>query len=85
MNNNAGHHGRRKILNLHCLGCPKTVKKPRNLGGKIPNRIYLEFIFEADILAEKLKVNKNWQKRSLLLQYSFAQKAHSFYETSITF
>ena len=34
MNNNAGLHGRQKILNLHCLGCPKTVTKPRNLGGK---------------------------------------------------
>ena len=45
MNNNAGHHRRRKILNLHCLGCPKTVKKTRNFGEKIPNGIYLEFIF----------------------------------------
>ena len=30
--------------------------------------------FTSDILAESLKVSKNYRKRSLILQYSFAQK-----------
>ena len=30
----------------------------------------------SDFLAESLKANKNYRKRSLILQYSFAQKSH---------
>ena len=33
-----------------------------------------EFFLFSDFLAESLKGNKNWQKRSHILQYSFAQK-----------
>ena len=38
----------------------------------------------SDFLAESLKASKNKQKRSLVLQHSFAQNPHSFYEAQLT-
>ena len=45
-----------------------------------------EFFLISDFLPESRKANKkkNLQKRSHVLQYSFAQKAHSFYEHQLT-
>ena len=41
----------------------------------IQNLIFGFYLLISDFLLENLKSNKNWQKRSLNLQYSFAQKA----------
>ena len=41
---------------------------------QVPVDIISVFFLTSDILAESLKVSKNYRKRSLILQYSFAQK-----------
>ena len=41
---------------------------------QVPVDIFSVFFLTSDILAESLKVSKNYRKRSLILQYSFAQK-----------
>ena len=43
-----------------------------------------EFPLISNFLTEILKANKNHWKRSLILQYSFAQKLYSFYESHFT-
>ena len=39
--------------------------------------------FIPEFVAKSLKANKNQRKISLILQYSFAQKTHSFYESQL--
>ena len=62
---------RRKISKLHWLKRPKIVTKKRNLDQKIhdsKSHIWsLSFNFRFS--SKSLKANKNWQKRSLILQY----------------
>ena len=41
-----------------------------------------EFFLISDFLAESLKANKNWQKRSHILQYSFTHKISLVFRTS---
>ena len=44
----------------------------------IENLIFGVYLLFSDFLVESLKANK---KKTLILQYSFAQQPHSFYET----
>ena len=46
----------------------------------IQNLIFGVYLLISDILAEILKTNKTSKKKLLILQYSFRQKPHSFYE-----
>ena len=41
----------------------------------IQNLVFVVYLLISDSLVESIKANKNWEKRSLILQYSFAQKA----------
>ena len=49
---------------------------------QVPVDIISVFFLTSDILAESLKVSKNYRKRSLILQYSFAQKTSLILRTS---
>ena len=44
----------------------------------VPVDIIKVFSLISDFLVESLKANKNWQKRSLILQYSFARNLTHF-------
>ena len=48
------------------------------------NLIYGIYLLISDFLVESLKANENQQKRSLILQYSFAKKPHLVYEPQLT-
>ena len=48
----------------------------------IQNLIFRVYLLISDYL-ESLKANNSKQKRSLILQFSFAQKIHSFYEAKL--
>ena len=50
----------------------------------IKNLKFGVYLLISDFLVESLKANKNKEKRSLILQYSFAQNSHSFYEPQLT-
>ena len=50
----------------------------------IRNLTFGDYFLISDFPAESLKANKNQQKRSLVLQYSFAQKPSLFYEPQPT-
>ena len=64
------------ILKLHWLKCPKTVPKSSNLGQKINDwkPHFGVYLLISDSPIESLRATKNYQKRSSILQYSFAQK-----------
>ena len=47
----------------------------------IENLIFGVYLLFSDFLVESLKANK---KKTLILQYSFAQQPHSFYEQKYT-
>ena len=49
----------------------------------IKNLIFRAYLLISDFLAKSVKANKNQQKRSLILQCSFAKKPHSFYKPQI--
>ena len=86
---------RQKIKKKHWLKHPKAISpKKRNLDQNInesKSRVFIliqmfqwasKFFLIADLLAESLKTNRNQQKRSLILQYRFAQKVSLFLRTS---
>ena len=50
----------------------------------IKNLIFGVYLLISGFLVEILKANKNQQKGSLILQCSFPQKTHSFYEPQLT-
>ena len=52
----------------------------------IQNPIFGVYLLISYFLTESLKGIKNYQQRSLILQYSFAQKKkpHSFYKPQLT-
>ena len=50
----------------------------------IPVHITAIFFLISDFLAERLKTNKNYRKRSLTLQYNFTQKTSLILWTSMT-
>ena len=66
---------RQKILKLNWLKCSKTAQK-RNLDQKIYySKPHIWSLFF------NLKANKNKQKRSLILQYSFTKKTSLILQT----
>ena len=80
LSKNVGLHGWSTTENLKCT----LTKTPNNSPQKTKlgpqnKKFRISFIFEvyllfSDFPAESLKANKNWQKRSPILPYSFANK-----------
>ena len=50
----------------------------------IKNFIFGDYLLISNFPVESLKANKNQQKRSLILQYSFTQKLCSFFEPQLS-
>ena len=66
---------RRKISKLHWLKRPKKSRKKRNLDPKInSSKLHIWSLSFSSRFSSILEFNKNWRKRSLILQYSFTQK-----------
>ena len=67
---------RQNISKLHRLKHPKIVPKNETWTRKqmIQNLKFGVYLLISYFFAESFKANKNWQKISLILQYSFAKK-----------
>ena len=87
LSTNVGHHGwsTKKNLKMTLAKTPlnqsqKAKFAPENNWFKTSYLIIIFLI--SDFLAESPKANKNWQKRPVILQYSFTQKSSLIAQTS---
>ena len=74
-----------KIFKSHWLKRPKTVLKKKETWTKIQmvqNLMFGVYLLISEFLVESPKANENQQKRSLILQYSLAQKTSLISRTS---